>query len=101
MRMAKTLLTLLVALSVVVATVLSADQGTRMSDKEVKKLIGTIDKNVEHFTKTMDSLYRKARIRSADGEVDFEDYLKNLKDLAKKMKSRFDLKNPANGGVLA
>jgi hypothetical protein len=99
--MARTLMTLLVTLCVAAASMATADPGTRMTDKEVKKLMETIEKDVEHFTKAMDSQYRKATIRSARSEVDIATYLKNLKDLAKTMKSSFDSKYPANDEVLA
>lgn len=99
--MARRLLIILVMLCVAAAGLVTAQQGTRMADKQVKKLMETIEKDVEHFTKAMGSEYRKATLRSPSGEVDIAAYLKNLKDLAKKMKSRFDSKNPANGEVLA
>jgi hypothetical protein len=99
--MARTLMTLIVTLCVAAASMVTADQGTRMTDKEVKKLMETIEKDVEHFTKAIDSQYRKATLRSAGSEVDIATYLKNLKDLAKTMKSRFDSKSPANEEVLA
>jgi len=92
---------LCVALCVIAASMVSAGQGTRMTDKQVKKLLETIEKDVELFTKAMDSQYRKAILRSADSEVEVEFYLKNLKDLAKKMKNSFDSKYPANDEVLA
>lgn len=98
--MARTLMTLLLTLCVVAASVVTAAQGTRMTDKEMKKLMETIEKDVELFTKAMDSQYRKAVLRSASGEVEVAVYLKNLKDLAKKMKSGFDSKYPANDEVL-
>lgn len=98
--MARTLMTLIFALCIVAAGMVSASQGTRMADKEVKKLMETIEKDVELFTKAMDSQYRKATLRSASGEVEVAVYLKNLKDLASKMKSGFDSKSPANDEVL-
>jgi hypothetical protein len=89
-----------VALCVVAASTIIAAQGTRMTDKELKKLMETIEKDVELFTKAMDSQYRKATLRSESGEVEVEVYLKNLKDLAKKMKSSYDSKYTANDEVL-
>lgn len=99
--MARRLMIILVMLCVTAAGMVTADQGTRMTDKQVKKLMEMIEKDVEHFTKSMDSQYRKATLKSPNGEVAIADYLKNLKDLAKKMKSRFDSKNPAKEDVLA
>ncbi len=99
--MARTLMTLIFALCIVAAGMVSASQGTRMADKEVKKLMETIEKDVELFTKAMDSQYRKATLRSVGGEVEVAVYLKNLKDLANKMKSGFDSKSSANDEVLA
>jgi hypothetical protein len=98
--MARTKMIFLLTLCVAMASMVIAAQGTRMTDKEVKKLMETVEKDVELFTKAMDSQYRKATLRSASGEVEVEVYLKNLKDLAKKMKDGFDSKYPANDEVL-
>jgi len=99
--MVRKLMIILVMLCVVAAGTTTAAQGTRMADKEVKKLMETIEKDIDLFKKAMGSEYRKAVLKSPSGEVDIEAYLKNLKDLAKKMKGRFDSKNAANGEVLA
>lgn len=99
--MARTRMIILVTLCVAVASMLIANQGTRMTDKQVQNLMETIEKDIEHFTKAIDPQFRKATIKNWRGEVDIEAYLRNLKDLAKKMRDRFDSKNPANSEVLA
>lgn len=90
----------LAAIGVAFAGVATADQGRRMTDKEVKKLMETVEKDVERFNKAVDSQYRKATLRTATGEVDIGAYLKNLKEHAKRMKDRFDSKYAAAPEVL-
>jgi hypothetical protein len=101
MTMMRFFLTLFTALYVAAGGMVSAEPGWRMKDKEVAKLMGSIKKDVEYFTKAVDSQYRKATIRNEMGDVDIAAYLKNLKDLAKKMEDRFNPENPANPEVLA
>jgi hypothetical protein len=72
-----------------------------MSDRDVEKLMEQVEKDVEGFTKSVDSQYRKATIRSAEREVEIEGYLKDLKTNAENMRRRFDSKYSASGEVLA
>jgi hypothetical protein len=99
----KSLVTVLTTVGVVMAAwgALASQAATRMTDKQVEDLMEGIEKDVERFTKAVDSQYRTAVIRSASGEVAVEPFLKDLKDDSKKMRDRFDSKYSASTEVLA
>lgn len=92
----------LAAVAAILAAIAAAGsaQSPRLKDDQVKQLMEETEKDVERFTKSVQSQYRTATIRTATSEVSVEAYLADLKKSCKNMRERFDDDYAASNEVL-
>jgi hypothetical protein len=66
-----------------------AQDGARLSDKDVKALIESVDQSRDRFEDQLDGQLKRSILRGPNGEVNVERYLDDLQDNVKKLKERF------------
>jgi hypothetical protein len=67
----------------------SAQQGERLSDKEVRQLLEDLDHSRDRFEDALDGNFKSSVIRGPNGETSVSRYLQDLQDNVKKLKERF------------
>lgn len=82
-----------------VAQVAAADQ--RLYDKEVKLLLGEVERDLQRFVKGIEPEYRKGTLRSSEGEVKVSGYLDDLTKSCKQISARMTSDYAASGEVKA
>ena len=69
---------------------LNADEPmARLSDKDVKNLVKTIEKQNRSFTRALDSKFKRSILRNPSGEVQISHYLKDLDEAIEQLAKRF------------
>jgi len=69
---------------------LNADEPmARLSDKDVKNLVKTIEKQNKSFKRALDSKFKRSILRGPGGEVQISHYLKDLDDAIEQLAKRF------------
>ena len=69
--------------------VLAQEQMARLSDKDVKALVATIEKQQKSFERALDSKFKRSILRGASGEVQVSFYLEDLGDALEQLRKRF------------
>lgn len=69
---------------------LNADEPmARLSDKDVKNLVKTIEKQNRSFTRALDSKFKRSILRNPSGEVQISHYLEDLDEAIEQLGKRF------------
>jgi len=69
--------------------VMAQEQMARLSDKDVKALVATIEKQQKSFERALDSKFKRSILRGASGEVQVSFYLEDLGDALEQLRKRF------------
>lgn len=69
--------------------VLAQEQMARLSDKDVKSLVKTIEKQHKSFVKALDSKFKKSVLRGPGGELQVNYYLDDLGESIEQLGKRF------------
>jgi septation ring formation regulator EzrA len=69
--------------------VLAEEQMARLSDKDVKELVKTIEKQHNSFTRALDSKFKRSILRGPGGEVQVSYYLEDLAESLEQLRKRF------------
>lgn len=83
------------------ATGLADESMTRVSDKDVEKLVKTIEDQQKKFARALDSEVKRSLIRGPAGEIEVAGYLDDLADDIDRLDKRFDGKYSASAEVKA
>jgi DNA-binding TFAR19-related protein (PDSD5 family) len=76
-----------------------AQQPYRMSERELKRLLGRIDKGAETFRRSLDKSLDKGRFDGTKAEDNINQFVKDFVDATDTLKSRFDDSRAASGSV--
>lgn len=87
-----------VSLAALFATA-NAQQPYRMSERELKSLLGRIDKGAEAFRRSLDKSLDKSRFDGTKSEDDINRFVKEFVDATDTLKSRFNDKQSAAATV--
>lgn len=68
---------------------LADEQMARLSDKDVKELVKTIEKQHNSFTRALDSKFKRSILRGPGGEVQVSYYVDDLGDSIEQLRKRF------------
>ena len=100
-----TSLTRLIAASfwsfLIVAGVASAQTGERLTDKQVKALLDTVDKGRDRFEDQLDGKLKDSILRLPNGEVNVARFLDDLQENTGRLKERFTAEYAASAEVAA
>ena len=84
-----------------VAGVASAQTGERLTDKEVKALLDSVDKGRDRFEDQLDGKLKDSILRLPNGEVNVARFLDDLQENTGRLKERFTAEYSASAEVAA
>src|SRR5262244_4474719 len=90
---------LLAAVALMPAPSLVAQTPGRLSDRDVKALIETVDKGRDRFEDELDGKVKNSVVREPSHEVRVDKYLGDFKDSVEHLKDRFESKYAASAEV--
>lgn len=71
------------------SAVLAEEQMARLSDKDVKELVKTIEKQFKSFERALDSKFKRSILRGPGGEIQVSFYLEDLGESLEQLRKRF------------
>lgn len=71
------------------SAVLADEPMARLSDKDVKSLVKTIEKQRKSFERSLDSKFKRSILRGPGGEIQISTYLDDLEDSIEQLGKRF------------